>query len=69
MSIGAGLRYADLVEDTRVSEVGGIRVRVLGLATIIRSKEQANRDKDRATLPILQRTLGLKKAMDAPEGG
>jgi hypothetical protein len=68
-SIGAGLRYADLVEDTRVSEVGGIRVRVLGLATIIRSKEQANRDKDRATLPILQRTLGLKKAMDAPEGG
>lgn len=72
-TIGAALRYEDLVEDTRISEVGGIRVRVLGLASIIRSKEQANRDKDRATLPILQRTLRLKRAMDeadpTPEGG
>lgn len=60
-TIGAGLRYADLIGDTRLSEVGGINVRVLRLETIILSKEQANRDKDRATLPILQRTLRLKR--------
>jgi hypothetical protein len=63
-TIGAGLSYADLIADTRVSEVGDLSVRVLGLETIIRSKEQANRDKDRATLPILRRTLRLKR-----EGG
>jgi len=60
-TIGAGLKYADLVEDTRLSEVGGVSVRVLGLESIIRSKEQAGRDKDRAVLPILQRTLRLKR--------
>jgi len=39
-----------------------VQVRVLGLETIILSKEQANRgDKDRATLPILRRTLRLKQ--------
>jgi hypothetical protein len=60
-TIGAGLSYADLINDTRLSEVEGIQVRILGLETIIRSKEQANRDKDRATLPVLRRTLLLKK--------
>jgi len=63
-TIGTGLAYADLIDDTRISELGGFSVRVLGLATVIRSKEQANRDKDRATLPILRRTLRLKR-----EGG
>lgn len=47
--------------DTRVSEVAGVHVRVLGLETIILSKEQANRDKDRATLHILRQTLRLKQ--------
>ena len=56
-TIGAGMSYADLVNDTRVSEVVGVSVRVLGLEKIILSKEQANRDKDRATLPILRQTL------------
>jgi hypothetical protein len=29
---------------------------------IIRSKEEANRDKDRAVLPVLRQTLQMKKA-------
>jgi predicted nucleotidyltransferase len=60
-TIGKGLAYSDLAADTRLSEVDAVRVRVLGLETIILSKEQANRDKDRATLPILRRTLRLKQ--------
>ena len=60
-TIGAGMSYADLVHDTQISEVEGINVRVLGLKTVILSKEQANRDKDRATLPVLRRTLQMKQ--------
>jgi hypothetical protein len=60
-TIGAGLAYGDLVGDTRMAEVAGVHVRVLGLETIIRSKEQANRDKDRAMLHVLRRTLLLKQ--------
>jgi predicted nucleotidyltransferase len=59
--IGAGLYYGDLVDDTKISEIEGAEVRVLGLTSIILSKEQANRDKDRATLPILRRTLQMKR--------
>jgi predicted nucleotidyltransferase len=66
-TIGKGLSYADLVGDTKISEIGGFEVRVLGLTSIILSKEQANRDKDRATLPILRRTLQLKKDGRASE--
>jgi len=62
-TIGTGMTYADLVNDTRISEVAGVNVRILGLETIILSKEQANRDKDRATLPVLRRTLLLKKGL------
>jgi len=60
-TIGHGLAYADLIGNTHVKEVAGVSVRVLGLETIILSKEQANRDKDRATLPVLRRTLQLKQ--------
>ena len=60
--IGHGLTYQDLIEETSSYELGTLTVRVLNLATIIRSKEEANRDKDRATLPILRRTLQLRRA-------
>jgi hypothetical protein len=59
-SIGDGLTYGDLAATTREHEVSGLRVRALELAMIIRSKEQANRDKDRAALPALRRALHLK---------
>jgi predicted nucleotidyltransferase len=67
-TIGHGLSYADLLGDTQVMEVAGVKVRVLGLATIILSKEQANRDKDRATLHILRRTLEMKKGPPGQAG-
>ena len=62
LTIGNGLTYGDLLGNSKVMEVAGFKVRVLGLETIILSKEQADRDKDRATLPVLRRTLKMKLA-------
>jgi hypothetical protein len=45
--------YADLAESATDVAIDGTIVRVASLADIIRSKEAANRPKDRATLPIL----------------
>jgi predicted nucleotidyltransferase len=61
-SIGHGSTYPDLVGETEIYEISGLRVRTLRLGMIIRSKEEANRDKDQATLPILRRTLRLKSS-------
>jgi hypothetical protein len=61
-SIGHGSTYSDLVGETEIYEISGLRVRTLRLGMIIRSKEEANRDKDQATLPILRRTLRLKSS-------
>ncbi len=55
--IGAGHGHAELLADTVVIPLGDHSVRVLGLAALIRTKTEAGRDKDRAVLPILQRTL------------
>ena len=60
VSIGDNLGYADLVEQTFEYELGGATVLVLSLEMVIRSKEQAHRDKDQAALPILKRTLRLR---------
>ena len=52
--------YADLVrsaDELTVSLDGKVTVAVAALADIIRSKEAAGRDKDRAALPLLRRTL------------
>lgn len=59
-SIGNGWTYEHLIGQTSSYDLEGMTVQVLNLAAIIRSKEAANRDKDRATLPILRRTLQLK---------
>jgi hypothetical protein len=45
--------YADLAEHATDVAIDGTIVRVASLADIIRSKEAADRPKDRATLPIL----------------
>jgi hypothetical protein len=52
--------YGELLESTRTLTVDGLEVRVLTLARIIEAKELANRDKDRAVLPVLYKTLELK---------
>lgn len=62
-AIGKGLTYQDLVGRTLSYELGEVRVRVLDLAAVIETKEQANRDKDRAVLPVLRQTLAMKKSL------
>ena len=46
--------YDELLEQSETFDISGYRVRVASLADIIRSKEAADRPKDRATLPILR---------------
>jgi hypothetical protein len=41
----------------------GLKVRLLNLATLIVVKEEAGRDKDKAVLPILRRTLEEKEQL------
>jgi len=60
-TIGHGLAYPDLIGQTIDYEVEGLHIQTLRLEIVILSKEQAGRDKDKAVLPILHRTLQLKK--------
>jgi hypothetical protein len=61
-TIGRGLGYEDLLPHTIEMEAGGgVRVRVLDLATIVALKEELAGEKDRAVLPILRRTLEQKR--------
>lgn len=60
-SIGQDLTYQDLLCRSSMYEVAGLQVRVLDLDAIIETKAFADRDKDRAVLPILRRTLEVKK--------
>ncbi len=55
--IGNGRRYEDLLPDAVTINVGSAIVRVLGLSTLIRTKEEAGREKDLAVLAILRQTL------------
>ena len=48
-------------KSSRLSNIDGVPTRILPLARVIASKRAANRDKDRAVLPILERTLRLSK--------
>ncbi len=60
--IGNELTYEELLDRSFDYEVAELRLRVLDLETVIETKELANRDKDRAVLPILRRTLELKRS-------
>ena len=64
-TIGKAMTYEHLAGRTHERMVGNLRVRCLDLDAVIESKEQANRDKDRAALPILRRTLELKRQSGA----
>lgn len=55
--IGNGLRYEDLLAETVERALGVHRIHVLDLPAVIRTKEQIGRDKDRAVLAVLRRTL------------
>jgi hypothetical protein len=49
--------YEDLDRDAQTVKLGRVQVRIASLADVIRSKEAAGREKDRATLPALRRLL------------
>ncbi|MEO8274822.1 MAG: nucleotidyltransferase [Thermoanaerobaculia bacterium] len=59
--IGDGWAYLDMLERSREVELGSVRVRILELEAVIASKRFANRDKDRAVMPVLLETLRLQK--------
>ncbi len=59
-SIGPGWQWSDLVDRSHVLGVGDLSIRVLELSAIIESKQLADREKDRAMLPVLRRTLEEK---------
>ncbi len=62
--IDPNLGYPELLERTVIHEVAGLKVRCLQLEVIIYSKECAGREKDRASLPVLRRTLKLKSQLN-----
>jgi hypothetical protein len=49
--------YDDLRRDALTIQLGGASVAVASLADVVRSKEAAGREKDRAALPMLRRLL------------
>jgi hypothetical protein len=59
-TIGAGHDYDGLLTHTLELQVSGMPVRILDLETLIRTKVELDRDKDRAVIPILRRTLDEK---------
>ena len=59
-----GLRSFDVeYKSARVSQLEGQTIRVLPLPRVIASKKASAREKDLAVLPILQRTLRLRRRL------
>jgi len=57
-SVGDGLTYADLLDDSIELALSDVTtVRVLNLRALLRLKEQLGRDKDKASLAVLRRTI------------
>jgi len=54
--------YGDLVRDAEAMNVRGVDVPVASLADVIRSKEAAGRERDRAILPTLRRLLDRQRS-------
>jgi hypothetical protein len=52
--------YADLADRATTVDVGGVEVTVAALEDIVRSKQAADREKDRVVLPALRRLLDLE---------
>jgi len=64
-TVGKGLAFQDLVGKSRVLEVDELQVRVLDLATIIETKEHADRPKDRYQLLFLRQVLAEIQRLEA----
>jgi hypothetical protein len=61
------LGYSDLQRGAARVAVDGVSILVANLADVIRTKEAANREKDRLVLPRLRRLLELQSAASRPE--
>ena len=60
-TIGKGREYNQLLQETVEMEVGpGLKVRVLTLENLVKTKEETGQEKDRAALPVLRRVLEEK---------
>ncbi len=68
-SIGAKRDYSALTGSTLVLVLGELHVRVLDLPTLIATKEEADREKDRAVLPLLRSTLERIRERGDQNGG
>ncbi len=60
-TVGEGRAYEDLLEGSGQHVIHGMAVSVLGLETLIATKEEANRSKDRAVLDLLRETLEVRR--------
>jgi hypothetical protein len=58
--------YDDLARDALRLTILGAEVDVASLADVVRSKEAADRDKDRLVLPVLRRLLGASGPGSSP---
>lgn len=60
-TIGVGHGYDELLTESEKLPLGVFVVHILNLRTLIRIKEETGRDKDRAVLAILRRTLAERE--------
>jgi len=57
-TIGQGQDYGQLLHETAELEIGGgLKVRVLSLEGLVKTKEETGQEKDKAVLPVLRRVL------------
>ena len=64
--ISGGLTFSSIRSRAQLVALGDEKLMVAALADVIRSKQAANRPKDRAVLPILRDTLAVRKRMVRP---
>ena len=61
-TVTGGRGYEELLAESEIVELGDFDVLVVGLEGLVRLKEEAGRDKDRAHLPLLRALLRLGDA-------
>ena len=62
--ISGGLTFSSIRSRAQIVPVGDEKLRVAALTDVIRSKQAADRPKDRAVLPILRDTLAVKEKLE-----
>ena len=56
--------FGDLIRDAEHLTIFGLGIDVASLADVVRSKEAADREKDRIVLPVLRRILSESRGQD-----